>query len=357
MKKSLAQLIRDRRILILCGTGGVGKTTLSATLAIRAAIEGKRAVVVTIDPAKRLATSLGLSGLGDRPHDLTPLLKARLSPEAAQRVGSLHALMPDTRLTFEQLIHDLGFDEAGARRVRENRIFKIFAREFSGTNEYMAMQKLHSIARDPAYDFIVLDTPPSRNTLDFLRAPELLSRFYEEKIFNFLVTPANKLFSGGIDRVMGLFEKLTGGTFVSQMIEFARSLLEVRLSFMASLKQVMETLRSPGTGFLLVASPTHTETEEIEHFLETVRQKSFDFGGYVINRSLLYLEKSGEPTPGLEPGIAVLDGLRDREQKSVARMATAVGQEPLYVFPELARDVHSFEDLLHVAQALESTPP
>ncbi len=346
-------LISKHKILVLCGTGGVGKTTISAAIALRAALLGKRAVVVTIDPAKRLATSLGMEQLGDEPFDLTP----RLPPGS----GSMHALMPDTRLTFEQLIRDLGFDEAGAERVRRNVIFKIFAKEFSGTNEYMAMQKLHSLNQDSRFDFIVLDTPPSRNTLDFLRAPELLSRFYDDKIFSWIVTPANKLlggrlFAGGMEKVMDLFEKLTGSGFMSQLLEFARSLLEVRLTFTANLKQVIAMLQAPTTGFLLVSPPAPSGSDEIGHFIRSVRERDFRFLGHLVNRSLSHLQSDRSAIDGLEPGLAVLKALQSRERLAGAQVSQAIRQEPIRVFPELARDIHSLEDLIHVALALDDGP-
>ncbi len=369
MKTSrLDELLRTRKILITCGTGGVGKTTLSASIALRAAMLGKRAVVITIDPAKRLATSLGIGALGDRATDLSDHLrkameavrKQGMKEIPAELLGSLHAIVPDTRKTFEQLVADLGFDAEGAERVKSNPIFRIFAKEFSGTNEYMAMQRLYSLHLHGKYDCIILDTPPSRNTLDFLEAPKLLARFYDDKIFQWLIVPANKLVSGGMRKILGLLEKLTGGNFMSHLIDFASSLFEVQISFKANLGRVTEMLESKTTGFVLVASPSPENAPEIAHFIDSVEKHRFRFDGLILNRTLGYL-KPGIPgvqrDPDLKRAFEVLDAIQVREARANEDLKDRIGMSAAFRLPELARDVHSVEDLVHVAMAFDRSFP
>src|SRR6185437_1218456 len=223
------QILESRRIVITCGTGGVGKTTLSAALAMRAALHGRKAVVITIDPAKRLAHSLGLESLGDEPLDLTPHLREALGANASQELtGSLAAIMPDSRKTFETFVRSLTSDPKTAERVFQNPIFQIFSKEFSGTNEYMALQRLYRLHAQGQYDCIILDTPPSRDTLAFLDAPQLLAQFFDERLIKWLVLPTNKLVSSGMRRALGLLESLTGAGFMTHLFDFAHALFEVR---------------------------------------------------------------------------------------------------------------------------------
>ncbi|MEO7163018.1 MAG: ArsA family ATPase, partial [Bdellovibrionia bacterium] len=251
-QKDIDAIIKSRKILITCGTGGVGKTTLSAAIAMRAALLGKKVVVITIDPAKRLANSLGLHVLDNQPTDLTPQIKAvvdkvnatvAVTKAADSEIptdfkGSLVAIVPDTRKTFENFVTELAPNQAVADRVMNNPIFQIFAKEFSGTNEYMALERLLSIYKSGEYDLIVLDTPPSRNTLAFLDAPRLLAQFFDEKIIRWLILPANKILAAGVKKALGILERLTGAGFMTNLFDFASSLFEVQVNFTASLKKI-----------------------------------------------------------------------------------------------------------------------
>jgi anion-transporting ArsA/GET3 family ATPase len=353
----------SRKILVTCGTGGVGKTTLSAAIALRAAMEGKRALVITIDPAKRLATSLGLEKLGDAATDLTANLRealerARAGGHAvpAEVKGTLAAIVPDTRQTFEAFVRDLAPNEAVAQRVMRNPIFQIFAKEFSGTNEYMALERLYALEAHGGYDLIVLDTPPSRNTLAFLDAPKLLAQFFEERLIRWLVLPANKLVSTGMKHALGILEKLTGAGFMTNLFDFAAALFEVRVRFTANLKRITELLESPGVGFLLVTVPAPDTAPEAMHFIDRLREHRFHFDGVTLNRTLGYLSGDGSAaaagTPSaLENGLEIVKALQLRERRAIERLERA-GVRIRARLPELARDVHSVEDLLHVAMAL-----
>lgn len=346
--------LSTRRVLVSCGTGGVGKTTLSAALALRAAMLGRRAVVITIDPAKRLATSLGLAELSDRPTDLTQAMTEalkRVRPDLPAPQGRLAAIVPDTRATFEQFVRELAPHPGAADRVLRNPIFEIFAKEFSGTNEYMALEKLYSVAHGDGtqgpYDLIVLDTPPSRNTLEFLKAPELLAQFFEERLIKWLVLPANKIVSTGMRGALAILEKLTGAGFMTHLFDFAAGLFEVRVKFMANLKQIMTLLRSPDVGFLMVAAPKASSADEALHFIRTLREFGFKFEGVALNRTLGHL--SGHPEG--DPGSDVLRSLQAQESAVLARLDRE-GIPRVATLPELSRDVHGMDDLVEVALCL-----
>jgi anion-transporting ArsA/GET3 family ATPase len=363
ISKKIDAIIMSRKILITCGTGGVGKTTLSAAIAMRAALLGKKVVVITIDPAKRLANSLGLHVLDDEPTDLTPQVKAvvdkvRISADKSaseipiEFTGSLVAIVPDTRKTFENFVTELSPNQGVADRVMNNPIFQIFAKEFSGTNEYMALERLLSIYKSGDYDFIVLDTPPSRNTLAFLEAPSLLAQFFEEKIIRWLILPANKILASGVKKALGILERLTGAGFMTNLFDFASSLFQVQVNFTASLRKITLLLESPEVGFMMVTTPTVDAIDEAKHFIDSVHEHKFSFDGVILNRTLGYLDSK---TSVAEYGDAfeVIRDLQAREHRVLDNLKRT--EIPICAkLPELARDVHSLEDLFYVAMALNT---
>ncbi len=367
------QALLTKKIIVTCGTGGVGKTTVSAALALRAASLGKKTVVITIDPAKRLATSLGLGDIGDLPTDLSSQLRQALIDKGLPPLpesGSLHAIMPDTRETFESFIRSLTASEAIAKRVIDNPIFQIFSREFSGSNEYMAMQRLLGLHQEGKFDLIILDTPPSRNTLALLDAPKLLARFFDERFIRWLVLPANKLVSTGMRKALGLLEKLTGAAFMTHLFEFASALFEVRVQFSANLSKITELLQHHSTSFLLVAAPSRDTAPDALHFVDSVKGHGFQFEGIVVNRRLSHLGACPERAPENAPeyinrALQVLSALQEREslamtdlEMKLKTLSSGNPSAPICLsLPELARDVHSLSDLLEISQALERFNP
>jgi anion-transporting ArsA/GET3 family ATPase len=358
---SLEQVLSHRKILITCGTGGVGKTTLSAAMAIQAALLGRKVIVVTIDPAKRLANSLGLSTLSDVPTDLTPQLQDALQnthslyPFLPQTVpGTLAAVVPDTRRTFENFVKELAPSPKIAERVIQNPIFQIFAKEFSGTNEYMALERLLSLHKRSDFDCIILDTPPSRNTLAFLNAPKLLAQFFDEKMVRWLVLPANKLLAAGVKKALGILENLTGAGFMTHLFDFAASLVEVQANFTVNLKKITTLLESQQVGFLMVTTPTPETVPEVNHFLSTLQEHHFHFDGLILNRTLGHL-KTEQNQSELTAPFQVLHSLQNREELVLNNLV----KHPIPLcakLPELARDVHTVEDLFHVAMAFTNHP-
>ena len=200
--------------------------------------------------------------------------------------------MPDTRKTFELFAREIAPSPDVAERVMRNPIFQIFCKEFSGANEYMALERLHALERSGLYDCIILDTPPSRNTMDFLNAPKLLAQFFEERMIRWLVVPTNKLVSVGMKKALSILERLTGAGFMTSLVDFAAGLFELQKGFLEHLNRVIALLESPDVGFLMVTTPTPDTTAEVRHFLETLREHHFHFDGVALNRTLSDLKTS-----------------------------------------------------------------
>lgn len=341
------RVLSEKKVIVTSGTGGVGKTTLSAALGVRLARLGKRAVVVTLDPAKRLADAMGVKGLGDAPEDLTPSLRTILPelPAAAR----LAAVMPDTRKTLEAFVRSIQ-----AERALDNPIFEIFAREFSGANEYMAMQQLVALQKSDEYDCIILDTPPSQNMLSFLQAPGLLARMFDERLIHWVRQPASKLASAGVKGALSVLERLTGSGFMADLFDLGGTLFEARARFSSNLKYVTELMLSPHVGFVAVVSPSLSDPLDIRHFVATLSQQRYHFEGLILNRGFSMLpdwsSKGGLGIDG-DPGLALLEALRKKEEAFISRLKEE-DLKTLASLPELARDVHSLEDLVHVSTAL-----
>ena len=367
--KSIETTLREKSIIITCGTGGVGKTTLSAAMGLRAAMLGKKTLVITIDPAKRLATSLGVKELGDDPTDLTANLIKASSAEDEKITGSFFALMPDTKNTLESFIHSLSSNTQITQKVLSNPIFKSFSKEFSGANEYMALEKLYSIYLKNEFDLIILDTPPSRNTLAFLDAPQILSKFFEDKFFRWLLNPSFSLISSGVKIAMSLLEKLTGSEFVSNLYNFLKALLELRVGFSQNLKSITALLKSKDVGFVMVTSPTPETSNEVKHFINQLKEKNFYFEGILLNRSISFFDilpgewheakvLQSKNQPELFKSLEIIESLRARENTVIDSIKEIVSENKnineliFSKIPEISRDIHSFKDLSYVSKAI-----
>lgn len=366
----ISRLIAEKRVIVCCGSGGVGKTTTAAALAMRAAQEGKRTVVITIDPAKRLATSLGLKALGSMPTDLTDHVNEELKAANLKPItGRFFAVMPDTNETFESWVRSMAGDNQGlAARVLKTSIYKIFAKEFSGTNEYMAMEKLHELYEEHKYDLVVLDTPPSANTLTFLEAPQLLAGFFDDKMIKWFISPGSRILATGLKKVMEILEKLTGHGFISDLIEFTTALFALRTQFMTNLRQVGALLHQNDVAFVMVTSPERLSKTDTQDFVDLIHKQGYPFWGFVVNRVLgrklgLKPEQTSQTTAPntdgdeleiLRQNMTLLEPTLEHEKDAFAflRGLSAASSINVALVPEQRSDVHSVSALLELSRQI-----
>jgi anion-transporting ArsA/GET3 family ATPase len=281
----LAELADKRHIVVCCGSGGVGKTTTAAVFALAGACRGRNAVVVTIDPAKRLANALGLDALSDNAREIGREL---WDPEGrAPAEGRLSALMLDTKSTFDHLVLKYAGDAAQGARILENRFYRNISSVLSGTQEYMAMEKLHELHEEGGYDLIVVDTPPTRNALDFLDAPTRLTRLLDNRLFRFVMAPTRASFRVANIALQAFFRsvsKVIGVEVVEDLVLFFQAFEGMEEGFRERAQRVLQLLGEPGTAFVLVTSPGRDSVAEAGYFARRLREAGLSVNGLVINR-------------------------------------------------------------------------
>ncbi len=359
---------RGTGIIVCCGSGGVGKTTTSAALALRAAERGRTVVVLTIDPARRLAQSMGIEEL-----DNTPRPVAGVDDGAG---GSLDAMMLDMKRTFDEVVETQATPEK-ARQILENPFYVALSSSFAGTQEYMAMEKLGQIHRDAqrdgTYDLIVVDTPPSRSALDFLDAPERLSSFLDGRFIRLLLAPARgpaRLMSAGLGVVTSALTKVLGAQVLRDMQTFVAAFDTLFGGFRQRAQKTFELLQADQTAFLVVAAPEPDALREAAYFVERLSEDRMPLAGLVVNRATP--EPPGDLSADEAMGAAIrlrkLDpqamagGLLrlhadrsrmvERETLLRERFAAAHPEVPTTVVPALAGDVHDLDGLRRVGDLL-----
>jgi anion-transporting ArsA/GET3 family ATPase len=354
---SLVDVLRDHRIVVCTGSGGVGKTTTAAVLAMEAARRGQRACVVTIDPARRLANAMGLAGLTD-----TATLVEGPWP------GELWALVLDTKSTFDALVARHATDPAQAEAILGNRFYRNISGALSGTQEYMAMEKLYELHHDGAYDVIVVDTPPTRNALDFLEAPRRLTRFLDHRLYKLLMTPTK-----GLARAMNVaaqtflrtVSRVVGGEVVADSIEFFTAFDGMESGFSERADAVVELLTHHQTAFVLVTAPRRDVVEEASFFAEKLHEADIPVRALIVNRVHPHFTAArpeilraraathagtalGEQYANLAEFAAVALSEDAHLQGLTARVAPA----PVVKVPFLATDVHDLEGLRRIGHHL-----
>jgi anion-transporting ArsA/GET3 family ATPase len=347
---SVESLLDGKRIVICAGSGGVGKTTTAAALGLGMAERGLKVAVVTIDPARRLADSLGLEELGNEP---------RLVDGPFE--GELWAMMLDSKRTFDALIERLAPDEATRDEVLSNRIYQQLSNAVAGSQEFTAIAKLYELDQAGEYDLLVLDTPPSRNALDFLDAPSRLSGFFQGRAIKMFLRPTG-LLGRGTGMVFGLLERLTGVDLLHDLSVFFRALGGMIDGFTERARRVGALLEDPGTTFVIVTAPRHDPVEEAIFFHRKLAEASMPFGGLVVNRMHEAVEMDGPLPAELDEDLAgrvvtaahELAALAAREAASVERLRAELGDPPTIVVPELDGDVHDVEGLARMREHLFS---
>ena len=288
MSDPLDELLRERRVVICCGSGGVGKTTTSATLALRAALLGRRAVVCTIDPARRLANSLGIGELGNEVVQVDP---SRFAAAGVEADGALFALMLDTKRTFDRLIERYTADPERRKAILNNKFYQQMSNTVVGSSDYMAMEKLYELSEEGDFDLIVLDTPPTKHALDFLQAPQRMKRAFDRSTLDIFLRPwaeVGKRSFGFIGRALGRVVKkvddLIGMSFVTELAEFFQAFEGLYDGFRTRADRVDALLRDPGTSFVVVTAPQPLPLEEAGYFCERLREFEMDLSAVVVNR-------------------------------------------------------------------------
>ncbi|WP_371632919.1 AAA family ATPase [Streptomyces sp. NBC_01259] len=270
------------RIIVCCGSGGVGKTTTAAALGVRAAERGRKVVVLTIDPARRLAQSMGIDSLDNVPR--------RVKGIETQGSGELHAMMLDMKRTFDEIV-EAHADGERARAILENPFYQSLSAGFAGTQEYMAMEKLGQLRAREEWDLIVVDTPPSRSALDFLDAPKRLGSFLDGKFIKLLMAPAKmggragmKFLNVGMSMMTGTLGKLLGGQFLRDVQTFVAAMDTMFGGFRTRADATFKLLQAPGTAFLVVATPERDALREAAYFVERLAAEDMPLAGLVLNR-------------------------------------------------------------------------
>ena len=357
-----------QRIIVCCGSGGVGKTTTSAAIALRAAERGRKVVVLTIDPARRLAQSMGIEALDNIPRPVPGVGGS----------GSLDAMMLDMKRTFDEVVESQASPEK-AQQILNNPFYVAVSSSFAGTQEYMAMEKLGQLDKDARasgrWDLIVVDTPPSRSALDFLDAPERLSSFLDGKFMKVLLAPARgpaRLMTAGFGMVTKAVTAIIGGQVLNDMQAFVSAFDTLFGGFRQRAQRTFELLQAEGTAFLVVAAPEPDALREAAYFVERLSAERMPLAGLVVNRA------SSDPGGDLTPSAAMAgyEALRDKPEDSArmaagllrlhadrklvveretrlrSRFATAHPGVRTVVLPALPSDIHDLDGLRRIGDLL-----
>lgn len=351
---SLADHLATAEVIVCAGAGGVGKTTVAASIGMQAARLGRRAVVVTIDPARRLADALGATdGLGNEP--------VRLDVPGP---GEMWACMLDTTATFDGLVRQHATDEEQAERILANNFYRNLAGSMSGTQEYMAAERLHALHHDHRFDVVVVDTPPTRHALDFLDAPRTISRFLEHPLFKLLMLPTRrgmKVLNVAGQPVLRTIGKVVGGDVLADAVAFFQAFAGMETGFRARADDVLALLHSDLTRFVVMASPRADTLGEACWFAERLRDAHLSVHAVVVNRCTPDFGPAPSRRPTDPAHRALHDNLAELHATAGAERAQATalladGRVPTAAHvswvPMLADDVHSLDSLESVRSLL-----
>jgi anion-transporting ArsA/GET3 family ATPase len=372
-------LIDTRRVLVTVGAGGVGKTTTAAALGVAAARRGKRVLCLTIDPARRLAESLGIDEMRTEAVTVDPRLFAQVG---VPLTGSLTAMMLDTKRTFDDLVVKYSSTPEKAERLLSNKLYQYVSTSLAGTQEYMAMEKLVAVKDDPAYDLVILDTPPTANALDFLDAPERLMEALDSAAMKWFVQAFQStgkfslnLVAKSAAAVLRGIGKITGGGFLEAMAEFIAELNELFGGFKERAARVESALRGPEIAFVLVTSASPPSIQEVLYFAERLAEAKMERGAFVVNRFHVPPPLAGralteaEAAEGLERHALSLEPdaparlarahadatkLAALDAAHLAALESSHGDTPILRVAELDTDVHDVVLLAKLSDALVS---
>ena len=361
-------------VIVCCGSGGVGKTTTAAVLGLEAARRGRRAVVVTIDPARRLADALGLvGGLASEPQRID--LDRTGGSRGEGTDGELWAMMLDTAATFDGLVRRHAESDEQIERILSNPFYRNIAGALSGTQEYMAAETLHDLHGDDRFDLVVVDTPPSRNALDFLEAPGVLARFLDHRLFRLLMLPTRgglKVIGTASQPIMKAIGRVVGSDVLADSVAFFQAFAGMETGFRERADDVVRLIRAPQTSFVVVAAPRHDTIDEAVWFATQLNDQGVGVTSAIVNRThpefgtgtvdeaanaAADARGSGDEVLGmLWENVATLRSMRELELDVIAPLAEIVGGDRLVVLPLLDGDVHDLDGLWLIAGHLFDHP-
>jgi anion-transporting ArsA/GET3 family ATPase len=363
----LEKRLAGRRVCICAGPGGVGKTTTAAAVALGLARRGQRVAVVTIDPAKRLATAMGIGEIGNEPRRVDPAL---LADHGVRPPGELWATTLDAKSAFDKLIARLAPTERAREEVFSNRIYREISSAVAGTQEFSAIAHLYELHVEGGFDTIVLDTPPSRNALDFLDAPARMTNFLEGRALKMFLAPstlAARVVGRGTGVALGVFSRFTGVDLLKDLSSFFGSLASMVDGFRERAHAVDRLLRDPATAFLIVASTEPESAREAAAFAEHIADAGMERVGTIVNRvhrdglhghdpsevAALFAEAIGERLAArVAANLADFDVLVERDRETVLRLSAALGDEDPILVEHLDGDVQDLVGLGRVADSL-----
>jgi anion-transporting ArsA/GET3 family ATPase len=366
---ALLKRLQGKRVCICLGSGGVGKTTTSAALALGLAARGQKVAVVTIDPAARLASALGLERLSGEPRLIEPSL---LAEQGVDCKGELWAMMLDSKGTFDEIVARLAPDEREREQILANPIYRELSSAVAGSQELSAMAKLYELRHERDFDVIVLDTPPSRNAVDFLETPTRLLGFLEGRALKVFLSPgglAARVFGRSTGIVFAIFARVTGVDMLSDLSTFFRSLSGILDGFGERTRGVAELLRDPTTTFLVVTSPEPEPAREAEFLAERLAERDMSRGGLIVNRvhfdglgdssveqvqALLAPDLGERLARRVAGNLADFDVLVQRDRKTVLRLSRELGEREPILVPHLDEDVRDVAGLARLAEHLFS---
>lgn len=373
IERELTNLIKNRKVIVCCGAGGVGKTTTSAAIGLAAARAGRRVLVLTIDPARRLAQAMGISENTRTP---VALSKERLA-EAGVTEGTLDAWMLNPDVVFESLVNRMATSKEQAKRILDSRLFKALSELVAGMQEYTAAEALYEFSTSGTYDLVVLDTPPARNALDFLEAPGKLARFLDERILGLFLPSKERRGLGILKKATELIgtvlTKVFGGEFFAEIQEFLGAFSGMFGPMRKHAEGVRQLLGSKQAAFLLVTSPEQAALAEARYFRERILEMGLPFAGFVLNRSWARtdgfvepesLELSGTASGPARTGLEKLKKLAKVELQRVTRdraLLEKLGEElpgsaVAVAAPYLGEAIEDLKGLARLAHGIGEAP-
>lgn len=364
-------MIKSARLIVCAGPGGVGKTTTSAAIGLRAAQAGRKVIVLTIDPARRLANSLGLDALTNEPQ--------RIHLEEAQSKGELWAMMLDQQQTLDDLVARYAPDKGALSRSKENNIYRLLSSALAGMQEYMALDKLHDLYTGGYFDLVVLDTPPTKNALDFLETPGRARQFFDDRVMKWFIPSKKKgLFTRVFDPgsvVLGLLGKVFGDAFVTDLVDFFDTLSFLQDALRTRGEMIDFILRDPETRFVLITSADSRRIKEALFFHEKLESLNQHAEAFVLNRVIPHFDQADlegttkqelhelladEDSPGLADSLRAnyqrLTLLSEHNRKIISNFGNQVGVDRLFTIPMFGEDVHDLRTLETLGRHLNPDP-